>query len=202
VAKIILTRHGHVAGIQPERFRGRADLPLAARGIAQAEAVAARISSAWQPNAIYTSPMRRCVATGEMIARACGLTPEAIPALNDIDYGAWQGQTHEEIKESSPDLYAMWRTAPHLVRFPDGESLQDLALRTADALRMVLRCHPDGTVVFVGHESVNRVLLMQCLDQPLSFYWRISQAPCALNEIDLVDHDLRVVRMNETLHLD
>jgi broad specificity phosphatase PhoE len=164
--------------------------------------VAARIASAWQPDAIYTSPMGRCIATAEAIGRACGLTPEEISALNDIDYGAWQGQAHEEVKASSLDLYATWRRAPHLVRFPDGESLQDLALRTADALRMVLRCHPDGIVVFVGHESVNRVLLMQCLDQPLSFYWRISQAPCALNEIDLVDDEVRVVRMNETLHLD
>jgi probable phosphoglycerate mutase len=86
------------------------------------------------------------------------------------------------------------------MRFPDGESLQDLALRTVDALRMVLQRHRHEVVVFVGHESVNRVLLMQCLDQPLSFYWRISQAPCAINEIDL-DYHPRVVAMNETLHL-
>ena len=200
MTKIILTRHGHVEGIEPVRFRGRADLPLTERGVAQAQAVALRISSAWQPHAIYTSPMSRCVVTGEHIARACSLAPKRLPELNDIDYGTWQGKTHDEVETSSPELYSMWRKAPHLTRFPDGESLQDLALRTADAVRMVLRDHRNEGVVFVGHESVNRVLLTQCLDQPLSFYWRVSQAPCAISEIDL-DDGPRVVSMNETLHL-
>ena len=30
MTQIILTRHGHVDWISPERFRGRADLPLTA----------------------------------------------------------------------------------------------------------------------------------------------------------------------------
>jgi broad specificity phosphatase PhoE len=32
MAKIIPTRHGHVAGIHPERFRGRMDLALTELG--------------------------------------------------------------------------------------------------------------------------------------------------------------------------
>jgi len=32
MTKILLVRHGHVEGISPERFRGRADLPLTAGG--------------------------------------------------------------------------------------------------------------------------------------------------------------------------
>jgi Histidine phosphatase superfamily (branch 1) len=43
------------------------------------------------------------------------------------------------------------------------------------------------TVVAVAHDSVNRALLMQLLDQPLSSYWRVAQAPCCVNEIDIVD---------------
>ena len=38
MTKILLTRHGHVDGIKPARFRGRAELPLTAHGLAQAEA--------------------------------------------------------------------------------------------------------------------------------------------------------------------
>src|ERR1700719_5138014 len=32
MTKILLVRHGHVEGISPERFRGRATLPLTAEG--------------------------------------------------------------------------------------------------------------------------------------------------------------------------
>jgi hypothetical protein len=61
------------------------------------------------------------------------------------------------------------------VRFPDGESPQDLAARTADALRLVLARHGNDTIVLVGHDSVNRALLLQLMDLPLSAYWRIRQ---------------------------
>jgi broad specificity phosphatase PhoE len=58
------------------------------------------------------------------------------------------------------------------------------------------------TVVFVGHDSVNRALLLQLLDQSLSAYWRIAQAPCAINEIDIINGRICVQRMNETHHLE
>ncbi len=39
--KIILTRHGHVEGIEPRRFRGaRTDIPLTPLGIEQAKQMA------------------------------------------------------------------------------------------------------------------------------------------------------------------
>src|SRR5208283_3410540 len=70
--KILLTRHGHVEGISPERFRGRSDLSLTEKGLAQAAALGARICGEWRPLAIYTGPLRRCVATGEAISLATG----------------------------------------------------------------------------------------------------------------------------------
>src|SRR6266702_8361240 len=79
-----------------------------------------------------------------------------------------------------------------------GESLQDIVARTADALRLVLDQHVDDTVVLVGHTSVNRALLVQLLDQPLSAYWRLGQAPCCVNEFDVVGGCITVARINET----
>jgi phosphoserine phosphatase len=202
LTKILLVRHGHVEGIKPERFRGRAELPLTDRGLAEAEAVARCIASMWQPVKVYTSPMQRCVETGRAIAKACGIESEAIDQLNDIDYGAWQFRSYEEIEKADPELFAAWFATPHLVRFPNGESLQDIVARTADALRLVLNRHVDDRVVLVGHTSVNRALLVQLVDQPLSAYWRLAQAPCCINEIDVNGGRITVVRINETQHLD
>jgi phosphoserine phosphatase len=203
MTKIILTRHGHVEGIEPRRFRGRTELPLTARGRAEAEAVAARIAEAWRPAKIYTSPLGRCIATGQPIAARCGATAETLATLNDLDYGAWRWRSDDEVRAHWPELFAVWHERPQLVRFPDGETLQELIARTAEALRVVLQRHPGSmeTLVVVGHDSVNRALLLQLLDQPLSAYWRLAQSPCAISEIDITAAGIRIQRINETHHL-
>jgi phosphoserine phosphatase len=122
--------------------------------------------------------------------------------LNDIDYGTWQWRSYKDVAEAEPQLFAAWFATPHLVRFPKGESLQDLLARTGDALRLVLRDHARDTIVLVSHDSVNRALLLQLLDQPLTSYWRLAQDPCCINEIDVVDGDIQIGRINETSHLD
>jgi phosphoserine phosphatase len=202
VTKILLIRHGHVEGIKPERFRGRADLALTDRGRAQAQAVAKRVAALWPPARIYVSPMRRCIETGGAIAKACGVEAVRMDDLNDIDYGTWQWRSYKDVAEAEPQLFAAWFATPHLVRFPKGESLQDLLARTGDALRLVLRDHARDTIVLVSHDSVNRALLLQLLDQPLTSYWRLAQDPCCINEIDVVDGDIQIGRINETSHLD
>jgi broad specificity phosphatase PhoE len=207
MTKILLTRHGHVDGIKPERFRGREPLELTAQGRVDAAAIAQRIAAAWQPGKIYTSPMGRCVETAAAIAKACGMAANTVAVeicddLNDLDYGAWQFKTFEQAKTQNPKLFAAWFASPQLVRFPDGEALQDLVARAANVLRMVLSRHPDNTIVLVGHDSVNRALLMELLDQPLSAYWRVAQDPCCLNEIDVDAGKILVRRINETAHLE
>lgn len=202
MTKILLTRHGHVDGIQPERFRGRAELALTELGKAQAQALARRIAAHWKPATVYTSPLQRCVVTGTAIASACGVGAAPLSGLMDIDYGQWQMRTHDEVKAEAPEAYRQWKTTPQRVRFPGGESLQDLLARAADVLRLVLERHAGETVVLVGHDSVNRALLLQLLDAPLSAYGRLVQDPCTLNEIDIEGGEVRIERINDTSHLD
>jgi phosphoserine phosphatase len=199
---ILLIRHGHVDGIKPERFRGRQPLALTARGRAEAQAVAQRVAGAWRPRQIYTSPLGRCIETGTAIAKTTGAPTEICNDLTDIDYGAWQFKTFDDAERENAALFAAWFATPHLVRFPNGESLQDLAARAANALRFVLSRHPDDTVVLVSHDSINRALLMQLIDQPLSAYWTLAQSPCCLNEIDVTGGRVAVRRINETGYLD
>jgi phosphoserine phosphatase len=202
MTKILLIRHGHVEGIKPERFRGREPLELTAQGRAEAAAVANRIAGRWQPHAIYTSPMDRCIETAEAVAKVCAVAVQTCDDLNDLDYGAWQFKTFEKAKAEAPLLFAAWFATPHLVRFPAGESLQDLAARTANALRLVLARHPENTIVLVGHDSVNRALLLQFLGLPLASYWCIEQGPCCVNEIEIGDGRSRVLRLNEMYHVE
>ncbi|MCY1423707.1 Phosphoserine phosphatase 1 [compost metagenome] len=201
LTRLILTRHGHVDWIAPERFRGRAELPLSELGKRQAEAVALRIAGSWQPDAIYTSPLSRCIHTGEAIARATGSTALALDGLADTDYGQWQGLTHDEVRQRWPDEHRTWLESPDLAAIPGGESLADVLARGLRVLREVLQRHAGKTLVLVGHDSINRVLLLQFLGLPLARYWRLKQEPCCINEIVAEAGVFTIQRINETYHL-
>jgi probable phosphoglycerate mutase len=201
---LILTRHGHVEGIYPERFRGRAELVLSPLGVRQAQALADRISARYTPVALYTSPMGRCIATAIPISRATNIPSQPLMNLQDLDYGEWQGITHEAAEQQWPVLYERWKERPQLMRFPGGESLQDVVVRTADVVREMLSRYPDDShqVLLVAHDSVNRAILLQLLDQPLSAYWKLEQSTCAISEIVIDKEKIRIRCINDTAHLE
>ncbi len=198
---IILTRHGHVDWIAPERFRGRAEIPLSEVGKKQAAALGERIAKSWKPDVIYTSPLSRCVDTGGQIARATGAKVQTLDALMDTHYGEWQGLTHDEVRLRWPDEHRIWFEAPDLAAIPGGESLAQVLARGITVLQRVLQTHREQTVVLVGHDSINRILLMQALGLPLSRYWRIKQLPCCINEITVEGETFTIHRINDSSHL-
>jgi phosphoserine phosphatase len=199
--RIVLVRHGHVEGISPERFRGRRDVDLSELGVSQARATAQRIATEWRPRWIYSSPLKRCIQTAEPVATVCNIASTVLEDLNDVDYGDWEWHTYGEVRAQWPDLFERWFRAPHLVRFPNGDSLQDLVARVSNVLRLVLERHRHETIVIVGHSSANRALLLQILDQPLSAYWRLGQDPCSVTEVEVLERSTTLHRVNETHHL-
>lgn len=201
MTRIILVRHGHVEWHQPERFRGRADLVLSERGRRQARATALHIAATWRLDAIHTSPLTRCRETGATIAAPFRLALQPAYGLIDIDYGDWQGLTHDEARARWPEETAVWFHRPHLAAIPNGESLAAVLSRASAALRDILRRQADGTIAIIGHDSVNRVLLLFALGLGLDRYWHIEQDACAINQIDFADGEFTIRSLNETQHL-
>lgn len=199
---VLLVRHGHVPGIEPPTFRGRADIQLTERGIKEAGWTGKWIAERFKPMIVYTSPRQRCINTGRAIASQCRVGAQVMSCLDDLDYGRWQSKTHEEASAEDPKMFQQWLAAPQLVRFPEGESLQDLQARAADAMRVAIQQHPAQTIVMVSHDSFNRAALMHLLDQPLSAYWKLAQAPCAINEISLLQEGAVIRAVNQTSHLE
>jgi len=199
--RIILVRHGHVDWLAPERFRGRAELPLSSLGRRQAQAAAGYIAATWKPDAVYTSPLGRCRETSAAIAAPFRLEPRPIDGLADIDYGEWQGLTRDQAKERWPDESELWFRAPHIAAIPGGETLAAVLSRATAALRDILRHHSDQSVVLVGHDSVNRVLLLFTLELPLSRYWHLRQDPCGINELIFDNGSFVICSINQTQHL-
>lgn len=198
---LILIRHGHVEGIHPERFRGRIDLPLTELGRKQAAVTAEFVAAHFQASAIYTSPLARCVDTAEAIGRAMSLQVERMAGLLDINYGPWQGRAREEVAKAEPELFKAWMEQPHLTVIDGAETLQDVQARLARTLWEIRANHSEKTIIAVGHDSTNRVLLTLALDLPLSRYWHLQQDPCAINILRFDSKGCRAVAVNQTAHL-
>ena len=202
MTSLILVRHGEVPGITPPSFRGRQDLSLTKRGVQQAELTRDYLARILRLQRVYASPLSRCLVTGTIIAEPHSLGSQTAEWFTDIDYGEWQGRTFDEVQTSQPAAFAAWLRTPHLASLPGGESLNSVAERVAQGVGALFADHANHTIALVGHESVNRVLLLLALDLPLSRYWRIGQEPCAISILTHREANGWVVHsMNETAHL-
>lgn len=201
MTRILLIRHGQTAWNREERFRGRADVPLDETGSAQASATGRRVAAEWRPAAVYASPLSRALQTAEAIAAHFALPVVPCPDLVDIDYGAWQGLSPNEVKARWPAVLDAWYQAPERARIPGGETLAQLQARGMGAVRQLIGQHPDQTIVIVGHTVINRVLLLAVLGLGLDRFWRLGQDTCAINVFETVGEDFLVVTLNETGHL-
>src|SRR4030042_1077452 len=204
---IILVRPGRTEWNRVERFRGLADVPLNATGLAQAEATGQRVAADWTPAAIYSSPLSRAVKTAEAIAAACNqqqgssLTVQIHPGLSDIDFGEWKGLTPEEAHRRWPEMVEAWFEAPHTVHIPGGESLEVLRERTMGAVRQLVIQHTGQTIVLVGHTVVNRAILLGVLGLGNERFWHLMQDTCAINVFEVENRDFTLVSLNDTCHL-
>ena len=207
MAHIILVRHGETEWNRVERFRGRADVPLNAAGLAQAKATGRRIaadvslSPIGPPAAVYSSPLARAVKTAEAIAGHFDLSVQVHPALADIDYGEWQGLTPDEARARWPEMVDAWYSAPHTARIPGGETLGDLRARAMAAVNELAARHAGQSIVLVGHTVVNRVILLGVLGLGNDRFWRLRQDTCAVNVFEAEGGDFTLMTLNDTCHL-
>lgn len=200
--KIILTRHGETQWpSRGSRFHGRLDLAMSNNGLWQARAAAERIGTRWRPAAVYTSPLRRCVATGQIIGEALNLQAQQTAGLVDMDYGHWQGLTPEEARTGWPEEFALWLRAPHRAHIPGGESLHAVHARVTTAFRELLGQHRRDAIVIIGHSSVNRMFLAYAMGLPLARYRCLAQDYCAITEMHFAQGAFQIKLLNDTAHL-
>ena len=201
MTRFVLVRHGQTEWNRVERFRGRADLDLDEVGTRQGDAAAERVAR-WQTSALYSSPLRRAMRTAEIISRRIDHLPVMpLDGLIDIDYGTWQGLSQEEVAGKDGERYKLWLESPDRVRFPDGESLEDVRGRVVGAIEELYSRHDDQTVVLVSHKVVCKVVLLYLLGLDNSLFWHIEQDVGAINAFEVIDGLVRVSLLNDTCHL-
>jgi alpha-ribazole phosphatase len=189
--RLFLVRHGEVEG--DGVLHGHVDVPLTAKGVAQLQAVAERLSQ--EPiAALYSSDLQRARTGAELIGRGRAIPLRVEAAFRELHMGAWDGRSFEELMERDGEgLKTWWRELESFV-LPGGESLGQLRDRVLPALKDVLDRHEGETVCLVAHGGVNRVILFDLLGIPLAHYHKIAQDYGCVNLVEYHPDSRIVVR--------
>src|SRR6266550_1907277 len=169
---LYLVRHGTTTMNVENRYRGRCDVPLDAQGYQDAVDAARQLSKVGLA-AVYTGPLRRTIATAQIIADEARVPDiRILHGLNNVDYGAWEGMTAEEAAMFDPEAFSLYRTSPSQAVCPLGERLSDAQQRMIDALLLMGSRHAGEAVAAVTHAVMIRLTLV-ALGGVDSENWRV-----------------------------
>lgn len=130
---ISLIRHGRTDANDQGIYIGRTDYPLSEKGIAelaskQDEFVYPRVAK------VYSSPLRRCIETAEILYPDVELC--CVDELIEMDLGTFDGKSADELVDL-PE-FKEWLKGGTDCRPPEGESVTDVQLRIFQALRIII----------------------------------------------------------------
>jgi broad specificity phosphatase PhoE len=156
---IYLLRHGQTSFNAEGRIQGVIDVPLNARGRAQAKrngGVLSELISDKPRFDFVASPLLRARETMEIVRTSMGFAADGYRTddrLQEVRFGAWGGMTMDEIAMRDPENYRrrqadIWNVAP-----PEGESIRELYERATDWLAGVT-----ADTIVVAHGGTIRCL--------------------------------------------
>lgn len=161
----------------------------------QAESLAAALASL-QLAAVYTSPLPRALSTARAVAAAHGVEPIALRDLREIDLGEVEGLAFDDFPAA---LRRGLLEEPLTVRFPGGETYDELRRRVTAALDRIVAAHPDDTLAVVSHAGAIRAALATWLGIADEAFFRIDQRFASVNVVDWIDGVPLVRLVNGTI---
>lgn len=147
--RLALIRHGHTEWNRKGRIQGRTDIPLDPE--ARAGLATRVLPKPWYDAALVSSPLMRAVETAELIS---GKTPITIPALMEMDWGAWEGKRGEALLADHDTDYRHIEDWGWEYRPPGGESPADVSARLTPWVNSLAT-----DTVAVCHIGIMRVLM-------------------------------------------
>ena len=199
---MLLARHGETVSNVEGRWQGQTDSPLTERGRAQARELTRALVD--EPlAAIYSSDLGRAFDTASEVARPHGLQVTTEPRLRELDVGRWTGRLGAEIRETDPELMALWRERPADLVIPEGETLAEAQARALAFLGQRLPPHAGQTVLIVTHGALTQCLLVAGMGGTVADLWlkeRIQN--CQISRLEwTAETGLRLVELADVRHL-
>lgn len=181
---VYLLRHGETQyNADGNRYCGRTDIGLTAKGMAQAKRVNELLKGV-NIDAVYSSPLQRAFITAQVATGRQDIKPDE--RIIEIDFGLWEGKTKEQFIPEMPDLWHSWMDDPANHHAGEtGESGSEIVARLDGFYNEMLQKHDGQTIVVVGHNGINRFYMAHKLGMELKNYRRIFQENSAITFFEL-----------------
>jgi broad specificity phosphatase PhoE len=158
--RLLLLRHGETEWSRSGRHTSRTELDLTETGREQAKVTAEALAELELDNPlVVSSPRRRALVTAELAGLSVG---ETSPLLAEWDYGAYEGLTTPEIRQTVPG----WLVWTHGCE--GGESVAQVSQRADRAVAYALEHMETRDVLFVGHGHFSRAVITRWVELALS----------------------------------
>ncbi len=199
--KIILVRHGECQGNREGLFRGRSDFPLNELGLMQAKELARELKL-FQPDKIFTSPLKRAKQTAQIIGQECDIKIEECEGFNNIELGPWEGKAKQFIALNYPQQWKIWLNEPERLTVPGIENLDEVQKRSRRELDKICNDFFGKTVIIVTHRAVLKPLIASCLEIVKPYFWRIHMDTAAYSILHFEkQRGYILVQLNQNKHL-
>ena len=194
--KIILIRHGQTDGNAKKQYCGMLDLGLNQNGRLQVEKLGCRLEKD-SIHRIYSSDRKRAIQSARIIFK--GRRINKIAGLREINFGIFEGKSHQEIRESNADIYDKWLSDPYNTVVPGSEGLMDFQGRVALALEKIILANANKTVAIVCHGGTISIILSRINGS--NNFWELIPGSASLNIIEYVNSKARIRLFNDISHL-
>jgi broad specificity phosphatase PhoE len=178
-------RHGQTALSREDVFCGSGlDPELTSEGSEMAQAfVKAYRGAEWR--AVYSSSLRRGIATAQPLCDALGIELNVHAGLNEIGYGRWEGLTKEEVSRQYHDEYISWLADPAWHAPTGGELAVVIARRGLQVIQEIQALFTDGNILIVSHKATIRIILCSLLGIDVGrFRYRLV---CPVGSVSIVE---------------
>ena len=194
--KIILIRHGQTDGNAKKQYCGMLDLELNENGRLQAEKLSCRLEKDGI-HRIYASDRKRAIQSARIIFK--GRRINKIAELREINFGIFEGKSHQEIQESNADIYEKWLNDPYNAVVPESESLLDFQERVTRALEKIVLANSNETAAIVCHGGTISIILSRISGS--RNFWELIPGSASLNIIEYVNNKVKITLFNDISHL-
>ncbi len=185
--KVYFLRHGETDFSQTGGYCGDLDAELTAEGVEMATGFAnAYQAISWE--AVYSSPMKRTIATAQPLCDAVGVEMQLRSGLKEIAYGKWEGHTLDYVKQHFGEDYLRWRAEPAWNPPTGGETSVQIASRSSLVLAEIQEKYRTGNVLVVSHKATIRIMLCSMLGIDLGRY---------RDRINALTASVSIVKFNE-----
>ncbi len=201
---LYFVRHGETDSNAAGVTMGQKDVPLNARGLAQARETAEWLRR-FPIGRIVSSDLSRAMDTAAALGAALGLTVEPDPRLRELSFGIFEGRHIADCEKEHPETVARWRAGEFDFAPPGGETRRSLMDRTRAALEDLAVAADEHIAVFAHGGTLNAMhthIIEQGLAEPREHIHRVFRF--SNGSVSMAAHatgQWRFLVVNSTFHL-